>query len=113
MANVIVTARRISVILLASMGLLTLVSGMLLETMPRGPGSGYATALGLHKNTWTGIHVYAGFAAAGAAIVHVYTNYRGLLFHLGLIKPRRRTAKPVPQAGPAGGTRGGVGEARG
>ena len=91
MANIILLARRITVILLVSLGFLTLISGFLLETMPRGPGSGYATALGLTKDLWTDIHVYAGFAAAGAAIVHVYTNYRGLLYHLGLIRPRHRS----------------------
>ena len=97
MANVLLLARKISVILLVTLGFVTLVSGMLLETMPRGPGSGYATALGLHKNTWTEIHVYAGFAAAGAAVVHVYSNYRALLYHPGIIRPRRRTPPRPPK----------------
>ncbi len=72
--NVLLVARRISVILLVVLGFITLVSGIMLETMPKGPGSGYATAFGLHKNTWTKIHVYASFGAAGAAVVHVYSN---------------------------------------
>ena len=47
MVNVIMLTRRVTVILLASLGLVTLISGVLLQTMPRGPGSSYATALGL------------------------------------------------------------------
>ncbi len=101
MTNVLLLARKISVILLVTLGLLTLISGMLLETMPRGPGSGYATALGIHKDTWTDIHVYAGFAAAGAAVVHVYSNYRALLYHLGIIRPRRRTPPKPARNTPA------------
>ena len=97
MANVLLMARRVSVILLATLGTLTLVSGILLQTMPIGPGSGYATALGLRKSTWTDIHVYAGFAAAGAAIVHVYSNYRALLYHLGIVRPRRRVQQSRQQ----------------
>ena len=87
------TSRKISVIILASLGLIVLISGFLLETMPHGPGSGEAIAIGLTKDTWTDIHVYASFALAGAAVVHVYTNYRGLLYHFGLLRPRRKTAK--------------------
>ncbi len=102
MTNVLLLARKVSVILLVTLGFITLVSGMLLETMPRGPGSGYATALGIHKNTWIDIHVYAGFAAAGAAVVHVYTNYRALLYHLGIIRPRRRAPSKPPKPAQAG-----------
>ena len=103
MANVMMLTRRVTVILLASLGLVTLISGILLQTMPRGPGSSYATALGLAKSLWTDIHVYAGFAVAGVAIVHAYTNYRGLLFHFGLIRPRRRTQKKAAVAAASAG----------
>ena len=102
MGNVLLMARKISVILLVTLGALTLVSGILLETMPKGPGSGYATALGLRKETWTDIHVYAGFAAAGAAVVHVYSNYRALFYHLGLVRPRARQRQRVPRSAGAG-----------
>jgi len=88
--NIILAARRATVIALVTLGLVTLISGMLLETAPEGPGSGEAVALGLAKDTWTAIHVYASFAAAGAAIVHAYTNYRGILYHLGLWRLTRR-----------------------
>ena len=88
--NIVLEARRATVIVFVALGLLVLVSGMLLEIAPSGPGSGEATALGLTKETWEAIHVYAGFAVAGAAIVHAYTNYRGILFHLGLLRIRRR-----------------------
>ena len=88
--NIVLEARRATVIIFVTLGLLVLVSGMLLETAPHGPGSGEAVALGLTKETWTEIHVYAGFIAAGAAIVHAYTNYRGILYHLGLRRLRRR-----------------------
>jgi len=88
--NPILAARRATVIILVSLGFFTLVSGMLLETAPEGPGSGEAIALGITKDTWTTIHVYASFIAAGAAIVHAYTNYRGILYHLGLTRLTRR-----------------------
>lgn len=97
--NIVLEARRVTVIIFVTLGLLVLISGMLLETAPSGPGSGEATALGLTKETWIDIHVYSGFIAAGAAIVHAYTNYRGILFHLGLRRLRRSTR--------AGGKRGG------
>ncbi len=91
--NLLLTARKVSVILLASLGLFVLVSGILLETAPKGPGSGKAVALGLSKELWTDIHVYAGFALAGAAVIHIYTNYRGLFYHLGLLRLRAARGK--------------------
>ncbi len=72
------------------LGALTLFTGMVLETAPKGPGSGELKALGLTKDQWEDIHVYAAFAAAGAAVVHAYTNYRGILYHLGLWRRSRR-----------------------
>ncbi len=88
--NPILMARRISVIILLVCGILVLLSGILLEVAPRGPGSKWAVALGLTRAEWTDIHRYAGFAAAGAAVVHIYSNYRGLLYHLGLLRIRQR-----------------------
>ncbi len=82
--NSVLIARKISVILLVTLGTIVLLTGLLLEAAPKGPGSGLATALGIDKETWTTIHVYAGFALAGAAVVHAYTNYRGILYHTGL-----------------------------
>ncbi|MCE4620434.1 MAG: DUF4405 domain-containing protein [Desulfurococcales archaeon] len=91
--NPVLEARRITVIIFVTVGLVVLITGMLLEMAPSGPGSGEATALGITKETWTDIHVYAGFITAGAAIVHAYTNYRGILFHLGLRRPRWNKTK--------------------
>ena len=88
--NIVLEARRATIIIFVTLGLLVLASGMLLETAPSGPGSGEAVALGLTKETWKAIHIYSSFAVAGAAIVHVYTNYRGIMFHLGLLRLRRR-----------------------
>ena len=90
--NVILLSRKISVIILVLCGLLVLISGMILEVAPHGPGSRDAIALGLTKSQWIDIHRYTGFIAAGTAVVHVYTNYRSLLYHLGLLRPRRGTA---------------------
>ncbi len=90
MAGAIMAARKISVVLLAAAGLVVLLTGILLETAPEGPGSGSAVALGLDKHTWTDIHVYASFLLAGVAVVHAYTNYRAILYHLGLVRLRRR-----------------------
>ena len=87
--NPILLARKISVVILLVCGVLVLISGILLEVAPHGPGSKSAVALGLTKGQWTDIHRYAGFTAAGAAIVHVYANHRSLLYHLGLLRPRR------------------------
>ncbi len=88
--KVLLMARKISVILLTTLGLAVLLTGMLLATMPSGPGSGEAVAFGLTKEEWKLIHTYTGFALAGAAVVHAYTNYRGILYHLGLLKLRGR-----------------------
>ncbi|MCE4610120.1 MAG: DUF4405 domain-containing protein [Desulfurococcales archaeon] len=88
--NVILEARRATVIVFVALGLIILISGMMLETAPSGPGSGDATALGISKETWEDIHIYASFIAAGAAIIHAYTNYRGILYHLGLLRLKRR-----------------------
>ena len=88
--NLVIEARRATVVVFVALGLLVLVSGMMLETAPSGPGSGEAVALGLSKETWEAIHVYTGFAVAGAAMVHAYTNYRGILFHLGLLRLKKR-----------------------
>lgn len=97
--SAVIEARRATVIIFVTLGLLVLVSGMLLETAPSGPGSGEATALGLTKETWVDIHVYAGFIAAGAAVVHAYTNYRGILYHLGLLRLVRRRRRAEPAGG--------------
>ncbi|MEB3758220.1 MAG: DUF4405 domain-containing protein [Desulfurococcales archaeon] len=91
--NAVLEARRATVIIFVTLGLLVLISGIMLETAPSGPGSKDAIALGLTKETWSDIHVYASFIAAGAAVVHAYTNYRGILFHLGLLRPKRRKTK--------------------
>ncbi len=92
--NIILEARRATIVIFVALGILVLISGILLETAPSGPRSGEAVALGLTKETWIDIHVYAGFITAGAAIVHAYTNYRGILYHLGLLKLKRR-ANPI------------------
>ncbi len=88
--NIILKARRSTVIVLVTLGLIVLISGIMLETAPSGPESGNAVAFGVSKEIWTDIHVYAGFIVAGATIVHVYTNYRGVLYHLGILKSRRK-----------------------
>ncbi len=82
----IMLSRKISVIILVSLGAIVLLSGMLLGTAPSGPGSGESIALGLTKDQWVDIHVYSSFALAGGAIIHAYTNYRGILYHTGLLK---------------------------
>ena len=91
--NIILEARRATVILLVILGLLVLISGMMLQTAPEGPVSGDSMALGIEKDTWVDIHVYASFVVAGAAIVHAYTNYRGILYHLELWCVKERSKK--------------------
>ncbi len=49
--NVILEARRATVIVFVALGLIILISGMMLETAPSGPGSGDAIALGIPKET--------------------------------------------------------------
>ncbi len=93
MANPVLMARKASVILLVSLGIVVAVSSILLETAPEGPGSGEWTALGISKHLWTDIHVYAGFALGGVAIVHAYTNYRAILYHFGLLGLLRRNRR--------------------
>ena len=61
MVNVILLARKVSVILLVTLRIILLTTGFMLETMPEGPGSGKAVAFGLSKETWIDIHRYAGF----------------------------------------------------
>ena len=91
--KILLTARKISVIILATLGVIVLVSGMLLDTMPSGPGSSGAEAFGILKEAWEDIHIYASFALAGGAVVHAYTNYRGILYHLGILKIKNRLAR--------------------
>jgi cytochrome b subunit of formate dehydrogenase len=87
--GLIVKVRGVAVILLVVLGFLTLITGMILATAPKGAGSGGLEALGLAKNEWRVVHTYVAFSTAGTAIVHAYTNYRGILYHLGLWRRRR------------------------
>ena len=79
--SILLAVRSLTVFLLAILAPIVLVSGILLATAPHGPHSGEAVALGLSKELWESIHVYASFAAAGVIVVHVYVNYRGILYH--------------------------------
>lgn len=87
--GLIARVRGVTVTLLVVLGSLTLVTGMILATAPKGPGSGGLEALGFTKDEWRVIHTYAAFSTAGAAVVHAYTNYRGILYHVGLWRRRR------------------------
>ncbi len=87
--GLIARIRGVTVILLVVLGFLTLVTGVVLATAPKGPGSGGLKALGLAKDEWREIHTYAAFSSAGTAVVHAYTNYRGILYHFGLWRRRR------------------------
>ncbi len=81
MVNIYMALRTLTVVLLAVLGLATLITGMILATAPHGPGSGRAIALGLTKGEWSTVHELVGFAAAGVAVLHVYVNHRALIFH--------------------------------
>ncbi len=98
MVNVYMATRTISVIIITVFGLLTLITGILLATAPHGPGSGEAVALGLTKAEWNELHEIFGFIAAGGVVLHVYSNYRALIFHFkrafGLQGRTRRARRP-------------------
>ena len=81
MVNVYMATRTLSVVIISIFGLLTLITGIILATAPHGPGSGEAVALGLTKADWNKLHEIFGFIAAGGVVLHVYSNYRALLFH--------------------------------
>lgn len=80
--NFITTVRRITVILLLILGTLTLISGVVLLVVPKGPGSGDLVLLGLSKRTWEDIHIYASFVAVGSIVVHLTANLHALKYYL-------------------------------
>ena len=98
MVNVYMAIRTISVVIITIFGLLTLMTGILLATAPHGPGSGEAVALGLTKAEWNKLHEVFGFIAAGGVVLHVYSNYRALIFHFrrafGLQRRIQRVRRP-------------------
>ncbi|RLE64949.1 MAG: hypothetical protein DRJ38_04600 [Thermoprotei archaeon] len=77
----ILAIRIIVVILLLILGTLSALTGVILYTAPRGSGES-AIAFGLPKRNWSTLHTYLSFGATGVAVVHLYINWRALIYYI-------------------------------
>ena len=67
----ILVIRIIVAALLLTLGVLSVLTGIILYTAPRGSGETVA-AFGITKSDWSTLHTYFSFGAAGTAVVHLY-----------------------------------------
>jgi len=83
----ILVVRIIVAALLLTLGVLSVLTGIILYTAPRGSGETVA-AFGITKSDWSTLHTYFSFGAAGTAVVHLYINWRALIYYLKKIVKR-------------------------